>query len=163
NATGTGWSDAGTCGSGTACVDGTCLANDCAPGDRACGDSVAYVCGADGAWQSEACADGKRCAFGQCLSCLADEHCGAGELCESGSCVVSSPTIVAEARPVATLNARYAATIEVRGGLAPYTFALAEGALPAGLSLESDGRIVGQPSAAGTASFTVAVTDARQA
>lgn len=163
NAAGTGWSDAGICGSGTACVEGTCLANDCTPGDRACGESVAYVCGADRRWQSEACADGKRCAFGQCLACLADEHCGAGELCESGTCIASPPTIVTETLPEATLNTSYTAIIEVRGGLAPYTFALTAGVLPAGLLLESDGRLVGQPSAAGTESFTVKVTDARQA
>lgn len=44
------------------------------------------------------------------------------------------------------------------GGTAPYTFALASGALPGGLTLSS-GQIAGTPSTAGTYSFTLQVTD----
>lgn len=53
--------------------------------------------------------------------------------------------------------------LSVTGGTAPFSFALAGGALPAGLTLTSDGWISGTPvSAAGSPfRFTVEVTDAR--
>ncbi len=47
----------------------------------------------------------------------------------------------------------------VGGGTAPYTFSLASGTLPAGLTLNtSTGAITGTPSATGT--FTIQVKDA---
>lgn len=50
------------------------------------------------------------------------------------------------------------------GGVARYTWSLVGGALPPGLDLsESPGRITGTPTAAGTFSFTVRVTDDRGA
>ena len=52
--------------------------------------------------------------------------------------------------------------LSVSGGSAPYTFSVATGTLPAGLSLNpSTGAISGTPSAAGT--FTIKVTDANGA
>ena len=60
----------------------------------------------------------------------------------------------------ATLNTAYSATLTVAGGVAPYTFTLANGsALPAGLSLSSAGGISGTPTTAGSTAFTVDVTD----
>jgi hypothetical protein len=50
------------------------------------------------------------------------------------------------------------------GGVSPYTWSLVAGALPPGLELsESPGRITGTPTAAGTFTFTVRVTDDRDA
>ncbi|HEY8208709.1 MAG TPA: putative Ig domain-containing protein, partial [Myxococcaceae bacterium] len=55
----------------------------------------------------------------------------------------------------------YSTTIGTSGGKAPLTFAVTAGALPAGLALGSGtGMITGTPSALGTSSFTVTVTDA---
>jgi hypothetical protein len=59
----------------------------------------------------------------------------------------------------ASENAPYAATLAGTGGTAPYTWAISGGALPAGLTLGSNGQFVGQPAAAGTFTFTVRVTD----
>ncbi len=55
----------------------------------------------------------------------------------------------------------YSQTIPVTGGTAPFTFALAPNSspLPTGLMLSSAGLLSGTPSAAGTFSFTVQVTD----
>jgi hypothetical protein len=55
----------------------------------------------------------------------------------------------------------YDQSIVVSGGAAPHTFRIVSGALPAGLSLDSDGRIAGTPSAVGSASLQVQVEDAR--
>lgn len=53
----------------------------------------------------------------------------------------------------------YSATLSATGGTPPYTWSLVSGSLPPGLSLSSAGEISGTPSAAGSYSFTVQVTD----
>ncbi|MEQ9496132.1 MAG: putative Ig domain-containing protein [Deltaproteobacteria bacterium] len=53
----------------------------------------------------------------------------------------------------------YDATIEAEGGAPPYTFAIATGALPAGLTLGTDGALNGTPEEAGEFMFTVEVVD----
>lgn len=63
--------------------------------------------------------------------------------------------------PPGTAGVPYGATLSAGGGVAPYAWTLASGALPAGLALGSDGAIAGTPTAAGTASFTVQVGDAQ--
>ena len=63
--------------------------------------------------------------------------------------------------PGAIVTTAYSATIGVSGGQAPYSFALANGTnTPAGLTLAANGTLSGAPSAAGTFSFSVTVTDA---
>jgi hypothetical protein len=60
------------------------------------------------------------------------------------------------------VNASYSFTLQKAGGLSPYTWALVTGSLPAGLSLNSgSGVISGTPTAAGTSSFTVRLTDSQ--
>jgi hypothetical protein len=49
--------------------------------------------------------------------------------------------------------------VEATGGLKPYIFDLADGALPPGLTLGADGRITGAPTVPGTYVFTVRVRD----
>lgn len=67
------------------------------------------------------------------------------------------------ALPQGTVGAPYRASIEARGGQAPYEWLVVYGALPAGLRLDrSSGVIDGVPSAAGEASFVVYVRAARQ-
>jgi hypothetical protein len=61
--------------------------------------------------------------------------------------------------PNATLNVAYTQTLHASGGLAPYTYAITAGALPAGLSLSTDGIISGTPTTVGATSFTVTATD----
>ena len=53
----------------------------------------------------------------------------------------------------------YSQTLSASGGTPPYTWALTSGTLPNGLSLSIGGVIAGTPSASGTFSFTVRVTD----
>jgi len=64
--------------------------------------------------------------------------------------------------PIATRDALYSQTLAATGGIAPYGWSVAAGALPAGLSLDaSTGAISGTPTATGTCSFTAQVTDSQ--
>ncbi|MFC6645062.1 beta strand repeat-containing protein [Granulicella cerasi] len=62
-----------------------------------------------------------------------------------------------------TVGTAYSATFTATGGTAPYTFSIAGGALPTGLTLSTAGVISGTPTAAGTYGFTVKVVDANNA
>ncbi len=59
--------------------------------------------------------------------------------------------------PEATAGAAYARQLEAAGGTAPYLWS-AEGRLPPGLSLGTDGRLSGTPAAAGTYLFQLRAT-----
>ena len=71
-----------------------------------------------------------------------------------------SPTITTTSLDGGTEGVAYSETLAATGGTAPYTWTVASGSLPSGLSLATNGTISGTPSAAGTASFTVRCTDA---
>jgi hypothetical protein len=62
--------------------------------------------------------------------------------------------------PAGTVSVPYSAQLNSTGGTAPYTWKLASGALPAGLTLSSSGAISGTPTTAGNGTFTIQVTDA---
>jgi len=63
--------------------------------------------------------------------------------------------------PNGSPNVAYSASLQALGGVTPYTWSVAQGSLPAGLSLNSaTGAVSGTPSAVGTNTFTVQVTDA---
>ena len=57
------------------------------------------------------------------------------------------------------VGSAYSQTLSATGGTTPHTWAIASGALPAGLSLSAAGVISGTPTAAGATSFSVSVTD----
>jgi hypothetical protein len=61
--------------------------------------------------------------------------------------------------PTGLGGAAYLTKIQASGGTAPYTFTLASGAPPAGLTLESDGTLFGTPTTAGTSLFSVLASD----
>ena len=61
--------------------------------------------------------------------------------------------------PNAELTTTYGTSIVAGGGTYPYTFAVTAGALPAGLSLASNGKFSGIPTTLGSLGFTVTVTD----
>jgi large repetitive protein len=64
-------------------------------------------------------------------------------------------------RPSAEVGARFGKAATASGGLGPYTWSLASGALPAGLVLDkSTGSVSGTPQAAGSAAFALSATDA---
>jgi hypothetical protein len=60
--------------------------------------------------------------------------------------------------PSTQVNTPYNATLTASGHVAPYTFALSSGALPAGLSLSAAGALSGTPAQAGQFSFSAAAT-----
>ena len=74
-------------------------------------------------------------------------------------------TITGSALAAGTDGAAYSQTLRATGGTAPYSWSIPAGQLPAGLTLSASiGVISGTPSAsdaAGTYSFTVAVTDSK--
>ncbi|MDE4914879.1 putative Ig domain-containing protein [Methylobacterium sp. 092160098-2] len=77
------------------------------------------------------------------------------------SIAISGPLAVAGTpSTVGRVGSAYIAVFAASGGTGPYTFALASGALPSGLSLSSTGRITGAPTVGGTFSYAVAATDA---
>jgi len=63
--------------------------------------------------------------------------------------------------PDATLGSAYTQTLNAVGGVTPYVWTLARGALPNGLVLARAGTISGTPTASGIFSFALQVTDAR--
>ncbi len=72
----------------------------------------------------------------------------------AGLAISTAPTL-----PGGTVGAQYSITLDASGGTPPYTWTNPAGLLPGGLSLETGGRLAGIPNAAGSFSFTVAVSD----
>jgi Putative Ig domain/Regulator of chromosome condensation (RCC1) repeat len=74
--------------------------------------------------------------------------------------VLSDPAIATTSLPRASVGRPYSATLVATSGLAPYSWSLALGTLPAGLSLSPAGLISGTPTARGTTALTFTVVDA---
>ncbi|MBB3858377.1 uncharacterized protein YhjY with autotransporter beta-barrel domain [Xanthomonas arboricola] len=72
--------------------------------------------------------------------------------------VLAQPTL-----PPAVRGSAYNQVLTASGGIAPYRYSIANGTLPAGLTLASDGTLSGTPTTQGTSSFTIAVADAGNA
>jgi hypothetical protein len=78
------------------------------------------------------------------------------------SITITAPTlsITTASLPTGVKTQVYSATVTATGGVTPYTWSIKTGSLPAGLSLNaSTGVISGTPTATGTSSFTIKVTD----
>ena len=73
---------------------------------------------------------------------------------------VTPPVINTSTLPNGNAGVSYSQSLSASGGTPPYTWTVASGSLPSGLSLSTGGAITGTPAAAGTASFTVQVKDA---
>jgi hypothetical protein len=73
--------------------------------------------------------------------------------------VVAPLTITTQSLPDATQGFGYQANLFATGGVTPYTWSLASGTLPAGLSVQPTGQIAGTPQSSGTFNITVQVTD----
>ncbi|HWS95900.1 MAG TPA: putative Ig domain-containing protein, partial [Candidatus Methylomirabilis sp.] len=72
------------------------------------------------------------------------------------------PLVIGKAAlPAAVINVAYSATLTSTGGVGPFTWALASGTLPPGLSISSGGVISGTPTTSGTSGFKVSVTDSQ--
>lgn len=74
--------------------------------------------------------------------------------------IYTLPAITPAAIPDAYSGTAYAYTLSGSGGKTPYTWTLASGALPAGLTLSTAGAISGTTTAVGTASFVLQLADA---
>ena len=73
------------------------------------------------------------------------------------------PSITTTTLANGVVSTAYSATLQAAGGAGSLTWSLASGSsLPAGLTLNAAGAISGTPTAAGTTTFTVKVTDASQ-
>ena len=78
--------------------------------------------------------------------------------------IAAAPTITTTSPlPAGTFGSTYNQTLLATGGTPGYTFALAGGALPGGLSLAANGDITGTASATGVFSFTARVTGSNTA
>jgi hypothetical protein len=90
-----------------------------------------------------------------------DETTPAGSGSRAYTLVLAPPTITVS--PTTLLNgavtAAYNQTITAAGGIGTYTYDVTAGALPAGVTLASDGTLSGTPTASGTFNFTVTATD----
>ena len=75
----------------------------------------------------------------------------------------SSLTVSTTSLAGGTVGTAYSATLAASGGTSPYTWTLASGTLPGGLTLSTAGAISGTPTTAATSSFTVQVKDAANA
>ncbi|MGH9439054.1 MAG: Ig domain-containing protein, partial [Terriglobia bacterium] len=75
------------------------------------------------------------------------------------SCGTPSLSITPSTLPAGTVNTAYSATLAAKGGTAPYSWSLASGALPTGLTLSSSGGIAGTPTNAGSYSFAIKAGD----
>jgi Putative Ig domain/Pentapeptide repeats (8 copies) len=73
---------------------------------------------------------------------------------------VLTPVSVTGSLPGGTVGTPYLGTLQATGGVPPYNWSLASGALPRGLSLATDGTISGTPTSIGTFRVTVRATDA---
>jgi hypothetical protein len=75
------------------------------------------------------------------------------------SCKTGPLTIATSTLPNGTVGTAYSQTVAASGGTGVYAFSLGGGTLPAGLGINATGIISGTPTAAGTSSFTVTVSD----
>ena len=72
----------------------------------------------------------------------------------------SGPALLPQPPPAGEVGASYSDQLVVTGGTSPFTWTVSAGSLPPGVTLSSAGGLLsGTPTAAGTFSFTVKVTD----
>jgi hypothetical protein len=77
------------------------------------------------------------------------------------SIVINSPLeITTTSLPSGSVGTSYSATLAASGGVPPYSWTVTSGDLPAGLSLNKTTAVIsGTPTATGTSTFTVSVSD----
>lgn len=100
--------------------------------------------------------------FGFSITATDSTTGSAGTVTHAYTLALSAPTIVVDPAtlPNGLLFVPYQQAMAGAGGTAPYTYAIATGALPTGVSLAANGVLSGTPNVAGAYAFTVQVTDA---
>jgi len=88
----------------------------------------------------------------------------AGRTVQRATSILESPApqpLAVDTRSLApaAIGVPYLTNLSASGGTAPYAWVVGAGSLPAGLTLDGDGTISGTPTAQGTSTFTVEVTD----
>jgi hypothetical protein len=76
-----------------------------------------------------------------------------------GAITTSPLSVSTSSLPSGTQSVAYSQTLTATGGIGSYSWSLSSGTLPTGLTLTNGGLISGTPTAFGTNSFTVQVTD----
>jgi Putative Ig domain len=71
----------------------------------------------------------------------------------------SALSVTTTSLPTASVGIQYSVQLQATGGVTPYTWAISNGALTAGLTLSPGGLIAGTPTSGGAFNFTVTVTD----
>lgn len=86
---------------------------------------------------------------------------GPYKMTTSHTLMIGAPAISLDTAslPDPVIGTHYSQFLSASGGVAPYTYFIAHGALPDGLALFTDGEIRGMPKEAGDFSFTVDVMD----
>jgi hypothetical protein len=74
--------------------------------------------------------------------------------------IIAGPAITSAPLPAATAGATYSVQLSAAGGTPPYNWSVLSGPLPLGLVLLSSGLLSGIPSALGTTTTTVQISDA---
>lgn len=69
------------------------------------------------------------------------------------------PPVVTGDAPDGFVHAFYSYAYAASGGIGPYVFSISAGSLPPGISLTTNGHLIGTPTASGNYSWTVKVTD----
>jgi uncharacterized repeat protein (TIGR01451 family) len=88
------------------------------------------------------------------------DHSGLSDTEPVSMTIIAGPSLNFPAPPPGWTHTVYGDTLTESGGTAPFTWSVSSGSLPAGISLSADGNLSGTPTATGTSSFTVQVTDA---
>lgn len=70
-----------------------------------------------------------------------------------------APAITISTLSSGTVGTAYSATLTASGGVSPLTWSVSSGSLPTGLTMSGTGVITGTPTAPGSSTFTVKVTD----
>jgi hypothetical protein len=73
--------------------------------------------------------------------------------------VIGSLTVSTSSLPAGNVGSAYTAQLAVKGGVAPYTWSLASGTLPAGISLSSTGLVSGTPGSVSSSAVAFTVKD----
>ena len=110
--------------------------------------------------------DGRDHWYADCGGTFTVQVTDANGVVATGTCpftIVPAPTVTCSTTNSGEVGVAFnSPAMTVTGGVAPYTFSIATGTLPGGLTLNaSTGAITGTPTAAGT--FTIKVTDANGA
>jgi hypothetical protein len=91
---------------------------------------------------------------------MVTDHSGLTATEPASLVIIAGPSLSFPAPPGGWTHTVYSDTLNVAGGTSPFTWTVSSGSLPAGISLSPDGNLTGTPTATGTSSFTIKVTDA---